>query len=320
MQCFQKDPNLRVTARKLLRHAWIVGCRKADAKAPVAKTTANFNQAVEEVKQWNKALESSETPFRASLGPDAGFRHSAGTPAKAPLALAKPRSLTDAFTNREAEGKTESTSSHPGTAMQSNIQAGDDNWDDDFATAISPSALRLPHLQPHDNFGGLLSSDKLKAFASGADERNDSSNYADEVGGELMTIKGFSDSYDYDSQEKTIRPIRKPDRNTDAVKSHHRAKSSTSKLPSNFASPKARSPPKSKFELPARPDLAYREQSVEDYSDLFVESDKVFDHRVSQAVKKVRSISFSPSRTRQPLTPDRACVKVTLLSFSIPPT
>jgi hypothetical protein len=108
MQCFQKDPNLRVTARKLLRHAWIVGCRKADANAPVAKTTANFNQAVEEVKQWNKALESSETPFRASVGPDAfgaASRYSVATPAKAPLSLAKSRLRTEQFTNREVEGK-----------------------------------------------------------------------------------------------------------------------------------------------------------------------------------------------------------------------
>jgi hypothetical protein len=176
--------------------------------------------------------------------------------------------------------------------------------------------LRLPHLQPHDNFGGLLSSDKLKAFASGGDERNDFSNYADETGGELMTIKGFNDSYDYDSQEKTIRPIRKPQKSIDAPKSHHRAKSSTNKLPANFASPKARSPPKSKFELPARPDLAYREQSVEDYSDLFEESDKVFDHRVSQAVKKVCLIRVAT--TRQLLIPDRACVKAMHLNSSIP--
>ncbi|KAG7145613.1 Cytokinesis protein sepH like [Verticillium longisporum] len=51
MQCFQKDPNLRVTARKLLKHPWI---------------------AVEEVKQWNKALKSSESSLRASTGSDGG--------------------------------------------------------------------------------------------------------------------------------------------------------------------------------------------------------------------------------------------------------
>lgn len=89
MQCFQKDPNLRVSARKLLRHAWIVGCRRTDA--PVSRTPANFDDAVEEVKQWNKALNSSGTSLRTSLGSDAVSRISSGTPSKGRLGLAKPR-------------------------------------------------------------------------------------------------------------------------------------------------------------------------------------------------------------------------------------
>lgn len=88
MQCFQKDPNLRVSARKLLRHAWIVGCRRTDA--PVSKPPANFDEAVEEVKQWNKALNSSGTSLRVSTGSDGLSRYSGGTP-KGRLSLAKPR-------------------------------------------------------------------------------------------------------------------------------------------------------------------------------------------------------------------------------------
>lgn len=120
MQCFQKDPNLRVTARKLLKHAWIVGCRRSDA--PVAKAPSNFNQAVEEVKQWNKALKSSETSLRASNGSESGgifghphvgsrfngvdpHRPNLITPAKGPLALAKPRPSADAFRSPELAGK-----------------------------------------------------------------------------------------------------------------------------------------------------------------------------------------------------------------------
>lgn len=120
MQCFQKDPNLRVTARKLLRHAWIIGCRRSDA--PVSKAPSNFNQAVEEVKQWNKALKSSETSLRASTGSDGGMsgssahpptrfnggeplRPSATNPAKGPLALAKPRPSAEAFRSPELAGK-----------------------------------------------------------------------------------------------------------------------------------------------------------------------------------------------------------------------
>lgn len=119
MQCFQKDPNLRVSARKLLRHAWIVGSRRTDA--PVAKPPANFDDAVEEVKQWNEALKSptGNGSFRASarsnvaspMPPrkDAPLRNvhneqqgaSLITPAKGPLSLAKPKNQAEAFRSPE---------------------------------------------------------------------------------------------------------------------------------------------------------------------------------------------------------------------------
>ena len=105
MQCFQKDPNLRVTARKLLRHAWIAGSRRAEA--PVSKAPANFNQAVEEVKQWNKAL-NSDSNLRTSTGSDfigPSSRFTGGTPARGPLSLAKSRPSAEAFKSAEVAGK-----------------------------------------------------------------------------------------------------------------------------------------------------------------------------------------------------------------------
>lgn len=123
MQCFQKDPNLRVSAKKLLRHAWIVGSRRSDA--PVAKPPANFNEAVEEVKQWNEALRSPSGPgsFRASTRSavasplparrDQPLRSIHNDPqgnglvvsAKGPLSLAKPKNTAEAFRSPESTGK-----------------------------------------------------------------------------------------------------------------------------------------------------------------------------------------------------------------------
>ena len=119
MQCFQKDPNLRVSAKKLFRHAWITSCRRSDA--PVSKAPANFSQAVEEVKQWNKALKSSENNLRASTGSDSSgppiqpfhgnrlipsdTNRTGLTPAKGPLALAKSRPTADAFRSPELAGE-----------------------------------------------------------------------------------------------------------------------------------------------------------------------------------------------------------------------
>ncbi|PHH87294.1 hypothetical protein CDD83_9062 [Cordyceps sp. RAO-2017] len=322
MQCFQKDPNLRVSARKLLRHAWIAGSRRAEA--PVAKAPANFNQAVEEVKQWNKALNSSDSALRTSFGSDPSgpsSRFTSGTPAKGPLTLVKPRPGAEAFRSPELTG----TSSVRGPGGRASIlsppRAGvrrglsmpgleadppapdDDNWDDDFATTISLSALQLPHLKPQDNFGGLLSSERLKAFASSTDGRNDTYSYDDDFEGELLTIKGPSSRpRDFDSQEHTIRPISKKTvaKATDSPRTQHRAKSSYGSLApaassstgsaGSGASCAPRSPSKSqlasKFGMPRRLDASYREHSIEDYSDLFVDNDGVFDHRVSQAVKR----------------------------------
>lgn len=110
MQCFQKDPNLRVSARKLLRHAWITSCRRSDA--PVSKAPSNFSQAVEEVKQWNKALKSSENNLRTSAAPDGGgqpgqaHRANLATSSRPPLTLVtKPRPNTDVFRSPEHAGE-----------------------------------------------------------------------------------------------------------------------------------------------------------------------------------------------------------------------
>ncbi|KAK4223880.1 hypothetical protein QBC38DRAFT_486746 [Podospora fimiseda] len=281
MQCFQKDPNLRVSARKLLRHPWITGCRRSDA--PVPKAPSNFTQAVEEVKQWNRALKSSEHTSRVSTGSDGGHliphRTNLATSARGALTLAtKQRPTADAFRSPEP--------------------ADDDNWDNDFATAISPTALHLPHVKGQDNFGGLLSGDRLKAFAS-IDSHQDSENWDDNFEGELLTIKGpkyWSDAFE--AQEQTIRPLAKKssDRNLERKQTsesggaHRRQKSSKTtqagQPSSSSSSTQQRSPVKqsslvgsSKFELPPRPDVIYREQSTDDYSDLFADNDQVFDQR-----------------------------------------
>ncbi len=153
MQCFQKDPNLRVSARKLLKHPWIVNAKRSDTVVP--KKPTEYDEAVKSVQQWNEALKSPNagslrrTSRPMSSSPIPGRRetnHPVVTPVRGPLNLAKPRVNTEQF--------------------RSPSNTADDNWDDDFASAISPSALQLPHLRPHDNFGGLLSSEKLKAFAS----------------------------------------------------------------------------------------------------------------------------------------------------------
>ncbi|KAK7709296.1 Protein kinase of the Mitotic Exit Network [Diaporthe eres] len=313
MQCFQKDPNLRVSARKLLKHPWIVGCRRSDA--PVSKRPANFSQAVEEVKQWNKALKSSETALRASTGSDNSaqaahaqpmsrftaaaadpHRSNLATPGKRPLGMTKSKPNPDAFRSPEV--------------------ADDDNWDDDFATAISPSALHLPHLKPQDNFGGMLSADRLKQFAS-IDEASASNNWDDQFEGDLQSAKGSSRQFlDQDPQEQTIRPMpRRSSKSAEASRTpqqhggghgHRRTRSkqvSSSNVPLIQKQP-AKPALGSKFELPLRPEAIYREQSIEDFSDFFPEADNLFNKKTNRPRKEDSQLMPPPELKTQHSQPN----------------
>lgn len=169
--------------------------------------------------------------------------------------------------------------------------ADDDNWDNDFATTISPTALHLPQIKGQDNFGGLLSGDKLKAFASIDSQREDSENWDSNFEGELLTIKGLGHWSEMDPQEETIRPLppKKPERTRESRlrgqehQGHRRQRSSRGG--SSASHPKSPAKLGTKFELPPRPDVIYREQSIEDYSDLFADNDHVFDRRLSLTSK-----------------------------------
>ncbi|KAH7337093.1 hypothetical protein B0J17DRAFT_718990 [Rhizoctonia solani] len=63
-QCFQKDCNLRISAKKLLKHPWMASVRKQmkTEKAPGQRPLSNYDEAVREVQQWNEALKSPSRP------------------------------------------------------------------------------------------------------------------------------------------------------------------------------------------------------------------------------------------------------------------
>lgn len=212
--------------------------------------------------------------------------------------LLKPRPTAEAFRSPELAGKLLYPMNTERCGLNQGV-ADDDNWDNDFATTISPGALHLPHIKGQDNFGGLLSSDRLKAFASIDGARDDSENWDSTFDGELVTIKGLGHWAEPDPQEQTIRPLpRKSEKTAEskAPQSHRRQKSS--KTSTSSSAPQAKSPVKaqfsSKFELPPRRDLLFREQSTEDYSDLFDDNDNVFSRGLKSAGKDAPQL-FHPS-------------------------
>ncbi|KAL4763223.1 serine/threonine-protein kinase [Aspergillus foveolatus] len=267
MQCFQKDPNLRVSARKLLKHPWIVNARRSDSVVP--KKSTEYEEAVKSVQEWNEALRSPESNAlrrgtrNENQNPPSLRLDTRYTPTKATLPSPVSRTVADKF-------------SSPSSGEE-------DNWDDDFATAISPSALQLPHLRPHDNFGGKLSSEKLKAFASldgtvlKSDETFEESD--DPFKGSLLA--GEHDPL------KTIRPSPSQQANSGTSQSQN----------GPYGAHMRRGPPLNTAITPAyggqmlqissspirqqRPPLFYKENSVEDYSDLISANEDVLDRKIS---------------------------------------
>ncbi|KAL8727390.1 MAG: hypothetical protein Q9166_006062 [cf. Caloplaca sp. 2 TL-2023] len=313
MQCFQKDPNLRVSARKLLKHPWIVNARRSDSVVP--KKPTEYEEAVRSVQQWNEALKSPNAgslrratrPNSSSPGP--GKRETSNvlaTPARGPLNLGKPRLTTEHFRSPNSNN--------------------DDNWDDDFASAISPSALQLPHLRPHDNFGGLLSAEKLKAYASFetvTEEGNWDENFEGDLtvksplqvtnSDPLRTIRPYYPQRANTDQIKHDAPTRSPERRRSPLASRHR--SQTPKTPGRTkvlqglaALPSLRSNEAASHKgLETSPETQYltieREQSLRKKNEAF--SPRLFDpsdmHGSLLSFKPGGSLRRQPPPSRQPL-------------------
>ena len=278
MQCFQKDPNLRVSARKLLKHPWIVNARRSDSVVP--KKPTEYDEAVKSVQQWNEALKSpnagslrrASRPMSSSPIPGHREQQNAiSTPAKGPLNLAKPRVLADQFRSPD--------------------NTGDDNWDDDFASAISPTALQLPHLRPHDNFGGMLSSEKLKAYASFETVTEDI-NWDDNFEGDL-TVKSPLQLTKSDPLQ-TIRPFYPKRADTEQIKRIAPTKSPEPKSPLSLGqrakasiNPRKTSA-KSTTALP--PITSYGEDPAEDSTGAFETEDTAWLQ--NQVARKVLSLEY----------------------------
>ncbi|CAG7927207.1 unnamed protein product [Penicillium olsonii] len=257
MQCFQKDPNLRVSARKLLKHPWIVNARRTESVIP--KKSTEYEEAVKSVQEWNEALRSPE----------------AGTSKRKPKPENPPNpGLPSTRNNPLVDTLPSPTSIKATDRFRSPTIPGEDNWDDDFASAISPSALKLPHLRPHDNFGGMLSSEKLKAFASldgtilrsdeGSDGSDDISGFSDDV----QTIRPYPSKPSVADPSKSQSPTR-PQNNTNAP------------VPTMQNVPiLAQNPMPRRSRPPARPATLFKETSVDDYSDLIMANEDVLDRKL----------------------------------------
>ncbi|KAK2805354.1 hypothetical protein FQN51_000180 [Onygenales sp. PD_10] len=271
MQCFQKDPNLRVSARKLLKHPWIVNARRSDSVVPTKST--EYEEAVKSVQEWNEALRSPDSStVRKPLRPGYGSPGPAQKEFPHPLMIPGRESLSG------------STSKDAAQKFRSPEHDADDNWDNDFDSAISPSALRLPHLRPHDNFGGMLSSEKLKAFASfeSVTELGNTGNHDSEY---EMTVNHSFDQTELSDPLQTIRPfVPKPpeEENSPPKNPSRRSRQRKFSIPATKTGPIVAPRPNmvARQAQPTRPAAYYKESSIEDYSDLIAANDAVLERKL----------------------------------------
>lgn len=70
MQCFQKDCNLRVSAKKLSKHAWIQMSKKkvTGSQRSREKAIPAYEEAVKSVQQWNEALNGTSSSSGRNSG------------------------------------------------------------------------------------------------------------------------------------------------------------------------------------------------------------------------------------------------------------
>lgn len=274
MQCFQKDPNLRVSARKLLKHPWIGNARRSDSVRP--KNATEYTEAVKSVQEWNDALKDS--PNGNSI------RKNSNASAASPIPMAK-----DLLRPLKSQVKSPSSVlNKDNSTTRFRSMEDNDNWDDDFATTISPTTFQLPHLRPHDNFGGMLSSERLKAFATienGIDKENDGTEDKD------STLKASSITSAESLNTVRLVTQKRPEMRHARHKSEMPPKSKVKApipAPRKASLPSARQttnlskskPPQSKVASDVPATRRYRESSIEDFSDIIEGNELTLDTKL----------------------------------------
>ena len=317
MQCFQKDPNLRVSAKKLLRHPWIVSAKKGNKAKPT-----EYTEAVKSVQEWNEALKASP-PQAHSTGssrrPSSKISSRPTSRSSAKPGLAGTKAKPDQ-TSKPAFRLGQRKSQGP-EAFQSPVDDNRrDNWDNDFASLTSGMAgLQLPaHLKPQDS--GMFSSEKLKQYAH-IDAIPQSDGKVEDWDGEFqgeLTVRSSMQLTEGNALE-TVRPYYPPRTTSEEIKhqpppgpgpkrsgahDRHERKSSKDSQPKtqilkpaskHSAIPKLKNTPPRQVAKPAQPASAnkdrFREEDEEDYSDLVPHDEDAF-------MKKLAG--YSPSRNYNP--------------------
>uniref|UniRef100_A0A8H7XP33 non-specific serine/threonine protein kinase n=1 Tax=Psilocybe cubensis TaxID=181762 RepID=A0A8H7XP33_PSICU len=179
--CFQKDCNLRISGKKLLKHPWMVSARKqmADGKSrsgesdnekPTGKegengakrlSNYNYDEAVLKVQEWNEALKS---PSKPTKHPSRNPRPASPTQNRLSAEIPQSSSLPSVGSNPHAGPSVWKSAAGPSNKAGINLvekiqphafvlqppEEQTDNWDDDFEEEISLTKIQALEKPPSE--------------------------------------------------------------------------------------------------------------------------------------------------------------------------
>nr|WVH01951.1 cytokinesis protein [Naematelia aurantialba] len=214
-QCFQKDPNLRVSAKKLLRHPWMMSARKhlAVGPAPIALPTSQpvspvktksgstrnatsnggarvdkpvtvYDEAVQRVQQWNEALNASPRPL--------------GTVRRLPTTTQARQPSAAYLATKKMDSK---PASMPSLPSNESLAAQP-------STSATPSPVHIPS-------GGLVQkSQHVNQVLNRAKEQSDEESWDDDFASDISLSKlkhqKEETSASEEPDQKTLRPTKSP--------------------------------------------------------------------------------------------------------------
>ncbi|KDE07893.1 STE/STE11/CDC15 protein kinase [Microbotryum lychnidis-dioicae p1A1 Lamole] len=175
LQCFQKDANLRISAKKLLRHPWMLSAkrqveqtRRDQSNEASTRPLSGYSESVQKVQEWNEAIKVDPHPYRPQQPrpsrPPADESHRRASVDLNSVLQTRP---TPSVPTPLPMAQSLFVVAQPALRLPANRQEEpDDNWDNDFEDDISiakiglldkesnPSSGRLPDTHDDDDEGG----------------------------------------------------------------------------------------------------------------------------------------------------------------------